>query len=94
MAKFELTELVGGGSKMCCFDASYNDIAKVLGDSNIGSSGDGKTSHEWCVADDNDNIYYIYDWKYYARYDKDITITYTIGGDDIQGARELAALFA
>jgi len=41
-----------------------------------------------------DNIYYIYDWKYYQRYDKDITITYTIGGNNIQGARELAALFA
>jgi len=53
MSKFELTDLVGGGSKMCCFDASYNDIAKVLGDSNVGASGDQKTSHEWCVTDDN-----------------------------------------
>jgi hypothetical protein len=94
VAKFELTDLVGGGHKMCCFNASYDEIAEVLGDSNIGASGDGKTTHEWCVADDNDNIYYIYDWKYYQRYDKDITITYTIGGNNIQGARELASLFA
>ena len=94
MRKFKLTDNDGGGSKMCCFDASYNDIANVLGEANLGESGDGKTSHEWQVEDNEGNIYYIYDWKYYQRYDKDITITYTIGGDNIEGARELASLFA
>jgi len=94
MRKFELTDCSGGGSKMCCFDASYNEIANVLGEANLGESGDGKTTHEFQVTDNEDNIYYIYDWKYYQRYDKDITITYTIGGDNIEGARELASLFA
>ena len=91
---FKKTSTFGGGALLTTFKASYNDVKAIFGKANLGESGDQKCSHEWQLKDDNGNIYNIYDWKEYRKIPKKEVICYHIGGNDIEGANRLKALFA
>ena len=58
--------------------ASINELTAVLGEENVGESGDGKTLHEWAVMF-NGKFFSIYDWKEYRNYPENEQIEWHIG---------------
>ena len=93
---FKKTDELAGGHLLTTFEASYNDVEALFGSPNWDNgdnSGDGKTTHEWTLENDEGVIVYIYDWKEYREIPHSEIITYHIGGENKAVAEELKSLF-
>ena len=84
-----------GGHKVGnLFGITYNQLVDILGEPTIDkASGDNKTQVEWILDFDNDlgpELFTIYDWKTYSKYETKNTLdVWSIGGTDPGIADEL-----
>ena len=84
-----------GGHKVgYLFGITYNQLVDILGEPTIDkASGDNKTQVEWILDFDNDlgpELFTIYDWKTYSKYETKNTLdVWSIGGTDPGIADEL-----
>ena len=75
----ELKRMFGTSFHNATFNASVDELTTLLGEENVGASGDGKCKHEWFVKTNEDKYFSIYDWKEYRDYPSDEIINWHIG---------------
>lgn len=60
--------------------STVNILKEVLGEPQNYSSGDDKTTHQWTMLNDFEDLFTVYDWKEYRKFGDDEYVEFHIGG--------------
>jgi hypothetical protein len=79
---------IGTSFRGVTINATANQLTEIVGECSELKSGDGKTTLQWILENEDNQVITIYDWKMYREVGLDEEIEWNIGGHNKQSTEK------